>query len=149
MYLALLSDLLLKVYFTHSDHKYMFMGYENESETFILEVQSHTVTVSLDWAFVFVIEISFIPLRDSINCQEWIQDFPRGQLLKPKVANIAKQSCTSRMNNLQLGSKAHLRIFEDFWFLKHKICILQLFFSPFWQLVQHQIDKIVHYIILQ
>ena len=42
------------------------------------------------------------------------------QVLRPKVADIAKQSHASEASNLQPGSKAHLRALEAFWFLMLK-----------------------------
>ena len=42
------------------------------------------------------------------------------QLLSPKVANVAKQSCTSEASNMQLGSRANLRALEAFGFLMLK-----------------------------
>ena len=43
-----------------------------------------------------------------------------GQLLRPKVADIVKQSRKSEASNLQLGSRAHLRTLETFGFLMLK-----------------------------
>ena len=42
------------------------------------------------------------------------------QLLRPNVANVAKQSCVSEVCNLQLGSRACLRALEAFGFLMLK-----------------------------
>ena len=58
-----------------------------------------------------------------------IQGLVKGgtQLLRLKVANIAKWSHASKASNLQLGSRAHLRALEAFGFLMLKYafsCIL-------------------------
>ena len=38
-----------------------------------------------------------------MTTEVWIQDFGKGaQLLRPKVTDVAKQSCVSRASNLQL-----------------------------------------------
>ena len=53
------------------------------------------------------------------------------QVLRPKVANVAKQSCVSEASNLQLGSRAHLRALEAFGFLMLKYAfshILEILF---------------------
>ena len=42
------------------------------------------------------------------------------QLLRLKVADVAKQSCTSEASNLRLGSRARLRALEAFGFLMLK-----------------------------
>ena len=42
------------------------------------------------------------------------------QLLRPKVADIAKQSCVSEASNLRLGSRALKRALEAFGFLMLK-----------------------------
>ena len=51
-----------------------------------------------------------------------IQDLVKGgpQLLRPKVANIAKRSRTSEASILRPGSRAHLRALEAFGFLMLK-----------------------------
>ena len=51
-----------------------------------------------------------------------IQDLVKGgpQLLRPKVANVAKQSRTSKANILRPGSRARLRALEAFGFLMLK-----------------------------
>ena len=38
------------------------------------------------------------------------------QVLRPKVADVAKQSCASEVSNLWPGSRAHLRALEAFGF---------------------------------
>ena len=53
--------------------------------------------------------------------QVQIQDLVRGaQVLRPKVANVAKRSCASEVSNLQPGSRACLRALEAFGFLMLK-----------------------------
>ena len=42
------------------------------------------------------------------------------QVLRPKVADIAKQSCMSKVSNLRPGSRAHLWALEAFGFLMLK-----------------------------
>ena len=42
------------------------------------------------------------------------------QVLRPKVADVAKRSCTSKASNLWLGSRARLRALEAFGFLMLK-----------------------------
>ena len=51
-----------------------------------------------------------------------IQDLVKGgpQLLRPKVADVAKQSHVSEVSNLRLESRAHLRALEAFGFLMLK-----------------------------
>ena len=51
-----------------------------------------------------------------------IQDLVKGgtQVLRPKVADVAKWSCTSKASDLQLGSRACLRTLEAFGFLMLK-----------------------------
>ena len=51
-----------------------------------------------------------------------IQDLVKGgpQLLRPKVADVAKRSRTSEASILQLGSRARLRALEAFGFLMLK-----------------------------
>ena len=51
-----------------------------------------------------------------------IQDLVRGgaQLLRPKVADVAKQSCASEASILQPGPRARLRALEAFGFLMLK-----------------------------
>ena len=55
-----------------------------------------------------------------------IQDLVKGgpQLLRPKVADVGKQSCASEASNLWLGSRAHLRALEAFWVFNAQICNL-------------------------
>ena len=42
------------------------------------------------------------------------------QVLRPKVADVAKQSCVSEASNLRPGSRARLRALEAFGFLMLK-----------------------------
>ena len=51
-----------------------------------------------------------------------IQDLVKGgaQLLRPKVANVAKRSCAIEVSNLWLGSWAYFRALEAFGFLMLK-----------------------------
>ena len=51
-----------------------------------------------------------------------IQDFVKGgpQVLRPKIADIAKRSRASEASNLRPGSRAHLRALEAFGFLMLK-----------------------------
>ena len=65
--------------------------------------------------------------------QVQIQDLVKGgpQVLRPKVADVAKRSRTSGVSNLQLGSRACLRALEAFGFLMLKYAfshILQTLF---------------------
>ena len=56
------------------------------------------------------------------------------QLLRPKVANVAKQSHLSKVSNLWPGSRAHLRALEAFGFLMLKYAfshILETLFLKF------------------
>ena len=54
--------------------------------------------------------------------QVWIQDLVKGgpQLLRPKVADVAKRSRASKASILRPGSRAHLRALEAFGFLMLK-----------------------------
>ena len=51
-----------------------------------------------------------------------IQDLVKGgpQVLRPKVADVAKRSRASEASNLQPGSRDHLRALEAFGFLIFK-----------------------------
>ena len=51
-----------------------------------------------------------------------IQDLVKGgpQVLRPKVADVAKRSCVSEASNLRPGSRARLRALEAFGFLMLK-----------------------------
>ena len=57
-----------------------------------------------------------------LSNQVWIQDLVKGgpQVLRLKVADIVKRSHVSEANNLQPGSRAHLRALEAFGFLMLK-----------------------------
>ena len=67
------------------------------------------------------------------------------QLLRPKVANVAKRSCASEASNLQPGSRAHLRALEAFGFLMLKYAfshILEtLFLSFLTSILTPKVDK--------
>ena len=73
----------------------------------------------------YILEISLssqFSLRRNKPSQVWIRDLVKGgpQVLRLKVAYIAKQSCVSKASNLWLGSRAHLRALEAFGFLMLK-----------------------------
>ena len=76
-----------------------------------------------------------------------IQDLVKGgpQLLRPKVADIAKQSHASEASKLQPGSRAHLRALEAFGFLMLKYAfshILEtLFLSFLTSILTTNVDK--------
>ena len=57
-----------------------------------------------------------------VNQQVRIQDLVRGgpQVLRPKIADVAKRSCASKASNLRPGSRARLRALEAFGFLMLK-----------------------------
>ena len=61
-------------------------------------------------------------LQKNVILQVRIQDLVKGgpQVLRPKVANVAKRSHANEVSNLQLGSRAHLRALEAFEFLMLK-----------------------------
>ena len=67
------------------------------------------------------------------------------QLLRPKVADVAKQSCASEVSNLWWGSRARLRALEAFGFLILKYAfshILQtLFLSFLTSILTPKVDK--------
>ena len=65
-----------------------------------------------------------------------IQDLVKGgpQLLRPKVADVAKRSCMSDASNVWPGSRARLRALEAFGFLMLKYAfshILETVFLSF------------------
>ena len=62
------------------------------------------------------------PLSGGVVLQVRIQDLVKGgpQVLRPKVADIAKQSRASEASKLRPGSRAHLRALEAFGFLMLK-----------------------------
>ena len=62
-----------------------------------------------------------------------IQDLVKGgpQVLRPKVADVAKRSCASKVSNLRLGSRAHLRALEAFGFLMLKYAFSHILETPF------------------
>ena len=76
-----------------------------------------------------------------------IQDLVKGgpQLLRLKVANVAKRSHTSEVSNLRPGSRAHLRGLEAFGFLMLKYAfshILEtLFLSFLTSILTPKVDK--------
>ena len=67
------------------------------------------------------------------------------QLLRPKVANVAKQSLVSKASNLQLGSRACLRALEAFGFLMLKYAFSQIletiFLSFLTSILTLKVDK--------
>ena len=73
--------------------------------------------------------------------------FGRGeaQLLRPKVADIVKQSHASKVSNLQLGSRARLRALEAFGFLMLKYAFSHilgtLFLSFLTSILTPKVDK--------
>ena len=73
---------------------------------------------------------------DIFTVQVRIQDLVKGgpQLLRPKVADVAKRSRASEASNLRPGSRAHLRALEAFGFLMLKYAfshILETLFLSF------------------
>ena len=76
-----------------------------------------------------------------------IQDLVKGgpQLLRPRVADVAKRSCVSEVSNLQPGSRARLRALEAFGFLVLKYAfshILEtLFLSFLTSILTPKVDK--------
>ena len=81
------------------------------------------------------------------NMQVRIQDLVKGgpQLLRPKVADIAKRSRASKASILQRGSRARLRALEAFGFLMLKYAfshILETLFLLFLtSLLTPKVDK--------
>ena len=67
------------------------------------------------------------------------------QLLRLKVANIAKRSCTSEASNLKLGSRACFRALEAFGFLMLKYAFSHilgtLFLSFLTSILTPNVDK--------
>ena len=61
---------------------------------------------------------SFLYSGDPVQIQDLVKGGP--QVLRLKVAHIAKRSCTSKASKLQLGSRACLRALEAFGFLMLK-----------------------------
>ena len=76
-----------------------------------------------------------------------IQDLVKGgpQLLRPKVADVAKQSRASKASNLRPGSRARLRALEAFGYLMLKYAfshILEtLFLSFLTSILTPKVDK--------
>ena len=62
---------------------------------------------------------------DNIRCGSRIWSRGGPQVLRLKVADVAKRSCASEASNLRPGSRAHLRALEAFGFL-----MLKYAFSP-------------------
>ena len=69
------------------------------------------------------LSITIIMKHDQVRIQDLVKGGP--QLLRPKVADVAKQSCASEVSNLQPGSRACLRALEAFGFL-----MLKYMYSP-------------------
>ena len=63
------------------------------------------------------------------------------QLLRLKVANVAKQSHTSKASNLCLGSRAHLRALEAFGFLMLKYAFSHILETLFLSFLTPKVDK--------
>ena len=65
--------------------------------------------------------------------QVQIQDLVKGkaQVLRPKVADVAKWSHASKASNLRLGSRARLRALEAFGFLMLKYAFSHILETPF------------------
>ena len=90
-------------------------------------------------------------LTDNFNflltTQVRIQDLVKGgpQLLRPKIANVAKWSRTSKASNLWPGSRVRLRALEAFGFLMLKYAfshILEtLFLSFLTSILTPNVDK--------
>ena len=67
-----------------------------------------------------------------VGMQMWIQDLVGGpQVLRPKVADVAKRSHVSEASKLRLGSRACLRALEAFGFLMFKYAFSHILESPF------------------
>ena len=67
-----------------------------------------------------------------VQIQDLVKEGP--QLLRPKVADVAKCSCVSEVSNLWPGSRARLRALEVFGFLMLKYAfshILETLFLSF------------------
>ena len=83
----------------------------------------------------------------SLLIQVRIQDLVKGgpQLLRPKVADVAKRSRAREVSNLRLGSRACLRALEAFGFLMLKYAfshILEtLFLSFLTSILTPKVDK--------
>ena len=85
--------------------------------------------------------------REDARIQVRIQDLVKGgpQLLRPKIADVAKRSRASEVSNLWLGSRARLRALEAFRFLMLKYAfshILEtLFLSFLTSILTPNVDK--------
>ena len=66
--------------------------------------------------------IKWVTTQKTHEIQARIQDLVKGgpQVLRPKVADIAKRSRVSEASNLRPGSRARLRALEAFGFLMLK-----------------------------
>ena len=93
------------------------------------------LTSNIYGVFEFVVHY-LVHMVALIYFQVRIQDLVKGgpQLLRPKIADVAKQSCTSEASNLWPGSRARLRAQEAFGFLMLKYAfshILETLFLSF------------------
>ena len=92
-------------------------------------------------------EISVAVFSDLLGMQVRIQDLVKGgpQLVRRKVADVAKRSRTSEASNLRPGFRAHLRALEAFGFLMLKYAfshILEtLFLSFLTSILTPNVDK--------
>ena len=102
--------------------------------------------------YVWKLLTYIIPMQVSakVFCTPWqvrIQDLVKGgpQLLRPKVADVAKRSRASEASNLRPGSRARLRALEAFGFLMLKYAfshILEtLFLSFLTSILTPKVDK--------
>ena len=92
-------------------------------------------------------DIHLIEPKRSALLQVRIQDLVKGgaQLLRPKVADVAKRSPASEASNLRPGSRARLRALEAFGYLMLKYAfshILEtLFLSFLTSILTPKVDK--------
>ena len=72
-----------------------------------------------------------------------IQDLVKGgaQLLRPKVADVVKRSCTSEVSILRPGSRARLRALEAFGFLMLKYAFSHILETLFLLFLTPKVDK--------
>ena len=72
-----------------------------------------------------------------------IQDLVKGtpQLLRPKVANVAKWSRVSEASNLRLGCRARLRALEAFLVLMLKYAFSHILETLFLSFLTLKVDK--------
>ena len=89
--------------------------------------------------FLFTVENEQVGIQDLVK---------RGQLLRLKVADVAKRSWVSEASNLWPGSRACLRALEAFGFLMLKYAISHiletLFLSFLTSILTPKVDKIEH-----